>query len=105
TDGSLYSEALYGFTIAVAMLVAYRLIDRPRLRNAALLGAACGFATLTRGEALFLVPVLALPIIWRMPLTRVVRGRWLALTCVLFALVLAPWVVRSWIVFDQPVGI
>src|SRR5206468_5751602 len=63
-DASLRSESLYLPLIALVLLLAYGLRDRPGWRRAALLGAAIGLAALTRSEALLLVPLL-LP--WRRP--------------------------------------
>src|SRR5205807_3574540 len=62
-DGALMSETLYGLLIAAALLVALRLLDRePGLPLAAALGALVGLATLTRAEALLLLPLLAWPV-------------------------------------------
>ena len=102
TDGSLYSESLYGLTVALALLAAYRLIDRPGTASALLLGAACGLAALTRSEALLLVPLLVVPVAW---LAGGARLRNAVIGCVAFVLVISPWVVRSWAAFDQPVGL
>jgi 4-amino-4-deoxy-L-arabinose transferase-like glycosyltransferase len=101
TDGSTMSEALYGPLVALALLLAYRFLDRPRWPWAAALGAAIGLAALTRGEALFLLAFLALPVALKAG-----RGRWWRLTlvaCVGAAVVIAPWTARNWIVFDRPV--
>ncbi len=96
-DGSMMSESLYGLLIALALLLAYRLIDRPALGTAALLGATVGMAALTRTEALLLLPLLLLPLVRRAGPGRV------ALACAALALVILPWTARNWIAFDQPV--
>jgi hypothetical protein len=94
-DSSLRSESLYLPLIALVLLLAYELHDKPTWRRAAALGVAIGLAALTRSEALLLVPLL---IPWRRPkvAAAVVAG------C--FVLV-APWLVRNWITFDQPTAI
>jgi 4-amino-4-deoxy-L-arabinose transferase-like glycosyltransferase len=94
-DSSLRSESLYLPLIALVLLLAYRVRDRPGWRRAALLGAVIGLAALTRSEALLLVPLL-LP--WRQPklAAAVVAGCFV---------VVAPWLVRNWITFDQPTAI
>jgi 4-amino-4-deoxy-L-arabinose transferase-like glycosyltransferase len=94
TDGSLRSESVYALTIALVLLAALRLRERPTARRAALLGVAIAAAALTRGEALLLLVLLA-PFMtgWR-------RAGVAVAAC---AVVLAPWFVRCWIVFDQPV--
>src|SRR5207244_8269490 len=62
-DGAMMSETLYGLLIAAALLTALRLLDRqPGPPLAAALGALIGLATLTRAEALLLLPLLAWPV-------------------------------------------
>src|SRR3954468_18041801 len=94
-DSSLRSESLYLPLIALVLLLAYGLYDKPTWRRAAALGAAIGFAALTRSEAILLVPLL---IPWRRPKVAavVVAGCFV---------VVAPWLVRNWITFDQPTAI
>jgi hypothetical protein len=93
-DGSLRSESVYALCIALVLLAALRYRDAPSARAAALLGVAVAAAALTRGEALALLVLLALPLCgWR-------RAGVAALACVV---VLAPWLARCWIVFDRPV--
>jgi 4-amino-4-deoxy-L-arabinose transferase-like glycosyltransferase len=103
TDGTLLSESLYGLLIALTLLAAYRLRDVPSLGRAAILGALCALCALTRAEASLLLLLLVIPLAWRGG--RPLRGRRIAAGCVAFFLVLAPWLVRTWIVFDQPVWI
>jgi 4-amino-4-deoxy-L-arabinose transferase-like glycosyltransferase len=103
TDGTLLSESLYGLLIALTLLAAYRLADVPTLWRAAVLGALCALCALTRAEASLLLVLLVIPVAWRGG--RALRGRRIAAGCVAFFLVLAPWLVRTWIVFDQPVWI
>jgi len=102
-DGSLMSESLYGLLVALALLAAYRLRDRPGWGIAVALGALLGLAALTRGEALVLLPLLALVLAlgeqapWR---RRVLR---FAAICAGAAVVILPWTVRNWAAFDRPV--
>ncbi|HEX8649116.1 MAG TPA: glycosyltransferase family 39 protein [Thermoleophilaceae bacterium] len=102
-DGSLMSETLYGMLVAAALLLALRMLERPRLPEAALLGATIGLAALTRGEALALLPLLVAPAAW--VARRGTHGR-LELAAVAVAgavLVIAPWTIRNWTTFDRPV--
>ena len=85
-DGSLRSESLYAPLIALVLLLAYE-------RRPILLGIAIGLATLTRSEALLLLPLL-------LPLA-VPRGGRLKVTLAC-ALTLAPWVARNTVEFDRP---
>jgi 4-amino-4-deoxy-L-arabinose transferase-like glycosyltransferase len=94
-EALLQSESLYGLLIALSLLAALRLRERPTPRRALALGAAIGLAALTRQEALLLVPLLAAPIAWRRPRT-------LALVCAAVAVLCLPWCVRNSLEFDQP---
>lgn len=97
-DGSLMSETLYGPLVAGALLAALRLLERPSARTAAVLGALIALAALTRTEALFLIPALALPLAWRGGPGRVART---AATLGAVALVLTPWAIRNAVTFEQ----
>jgi hypothetical protein len=96
-DGSLMSESLYGLMIALTLICALRALDGPTPARAALLGAVAGLATLTRGEALLLVPLLVVPVPWRAGPKAVLAG------LAAFALVLVPWSIRNLSAFDRPV--
>lgn len=100
-DASLRSETLYVLLSALVMLACYRAYEHPSAGRLALLGALIGLAALTRGEALVLLLLLAVPAVWRG--AREGRPRRLAVVCAVCALVVAPWLVRSWSAFDQPV--
>ena len=58
-DGLIMSETLTALTVVAALLLAYKLVRRPRLLTAAGLGAVCGLATLARAEVVLLAPLLA----------------------------------------------
>ena len=102
-DASLRSESLYAPLIALALLLAYGVRDRPTARRAALLGAAIGLAALTRSEALALVVILGGPLLWLLP--RPVRVRTAVAIVAGCAVVVMPWLARNWIVFDRPTAI
>jgi 4-amino-4-deoxy-L-arabinose transferase-like glycosyltransferase len=97
-DGALMTESLYGLLAGFSLIAAYRLVDEPRLGWAVLLGTLLGLAALTRGEGLILLPVLLVPLLRRRGGLRAAGAVVLA-----FAVVLAPWTIRNWIVFDRPV--
>jgi 4-amino-4-deoxy-L-arabinose transferase-like glycosyltransferase len=97
-DGALMSESLFGLLAALTLFAAYRLLDEPTLGRAAVLGGVAGLAALTRTEALLLlvvvlVPVLRRPAGWRAALVAVLAA----------VVVITPWSVRNWVVFDRPV--
>ena len=92
------SESLFGLLVALSLLAAYRLVESASVGRALLLGTLVGLAALTRSEALIFLPLVLIPVL------RVPRGGRAALVALLaFAVVLTPWTVRNWIVFDQPV--
>jgi 4-amino-4-deoxy-L-arabinose transferase-like glycosyltransferase len=102
-DASLRSESLYAPLIALCLLLAYRLRDRPRALGGAALGVAIGLAALTRSEALALVVLLGVPLVSLLP-----RGDRLRPAVAIVAgcaVVVAPWLARNWIVFDRPAAI
>ena len=98
TDGALMSESLFVLLVGLSLLATLWLLDAPGLRRALVVGALVALATLTRGEALLLVPLLLVPLL-RRP-----AGLRCAAAVVLACLVtLTPWTVRNWITFDRPV--
>ena len=105
-DGLLLSEPLYALTIALVLLTSYRLWDDPRPREACFLGAAIGFAALTRAEAMLLVLILALPLV--VVCRMIDRRQKLVLASIVvvsYGLVVAPWVMHNLYRFSEPVTI
>lgn len=104
-DGTLWPEGLYTALVGLALVAAYRWRDSPTFRGAALVGAAVGAAILTRGEAVFLLPLLCLPLAWS---RRKVVDRWLVHAAVMAAValgILAPWTIRNLATFDHVVPV
>lgn len=104
-DGTLWPEGLYTATVGFALLAAYRWREAPSLKTAALVGALCGVAILTRGEALLLLPFLCLPLAWS---ARRNVPRWFVHAAVMASValaLLAPWMVRNLVRFDTPVAV
>src|SRR3989440_8047229 len=95
-------ESLLGLLVALTMLAAYALWDRPAAWRAALLGALVGLAALARGEAVFLFVLLVPPVCLRLPARRLPM---LALALVAGAAVLAPWAIRNASTFQRFVPI
>ncbi len=102
-DALILSESLYAAITALVILAGYHFWRRPAWRSAALLGATCAVAALTRSEGLLLLPGLVLP------LAVVLRDRsWrdrigLAAASGAVALVLmAPWMVSVLLRFEEP---
>jgi 4-amino-4-deoxy-L-arabinose transferase-like glycosyltransferase len=99
-DGLVMSEPLFVLTTAAALLVARRAHTSGRTRDAGLLGAVIGLATLTRGEGVLLIPLLGWPAVWLGP--RAARPLRLLATTAVALVVIAPWVVRNTVVFGHP---
>jgi hypothetical protein len=64
-DVLLWSEGLYGFTIALTVFTAYRYLRRPDLVHVALLAGAIALAALARAEAILLFVILLVPLVLR----------------------------------------
>lgn len=102
-DGTLWPEGLYTALVGFSLALAYRWRDAPSLRTAALLGGALGAAVLARSEAILLLPVLCLPLV--LSRRREVADWWrhgLAMGGAA-ALIIAPWVVRNLVTFEETV--
>jgi 4-amino-4-deoxy-L-arabinose transferase-like glycosyltransferase len=104
-DGALMSETLYGLLTAASLLAAYWLYDRPSLGRGAALGALVALTALTRGEALILLPLLLVPLLWRRDVGSGELWRVAGVALVAFLIVLTPWTARNWVVFNRPVAI
>lgn len=104
-DGLILSESLAALMIAVLLWCAYRLIEEPGWRTAALLGLVVGLCCLTRSESqmyfVLLIPPLALwscrRIDWRK------RVSVIAIATVVAAAVITPWVAKNLTTFKHPV--
>jgi MYXO-CTERM domain-containing protein len=100
-EALLLSEAVYTPLIALTLLAVLRLRERPDGRRALELGALIGLAALTRGEALLLVVMLALPAAWAFAGSGR-RVRTAALAVAATVVVCLPWCVRNTLEFDRP---
>jgi 4-amino-4-deoxy-L-arabinose transferase-like glycosyltransferase len=99
-DSLLLSESVYGLLVALTVLCALRLRERPTTRRALELGVVIALAALTRSEALLFLLLLALPIALRLERGR--RLRVFGLVCAATVLVCLPWCVRNSLQFDRP---
>ena len=104
-DGALMSETLYSPLIALVLLAAWRLLERPAAWVAAATGAAIGLAALTRSEGLLLLPLLAWPVALRSGGARRDRAIRLVLATAACLVVIAPWTIRNLDAFGRLVPI
>ena len=101
-DGMLLSETLAIFMTAVALTAAYGFWRKPSMRNAALLGLACGATALSRTELTLLFPLVVIPL--ALMVRDVDWGRRVRLAlvaCVTGAVVLGPWIVFNLTRFEE----
>lgn len=95
-DATLMPETLAALLGAGVVLAALEARRRPSLARWALAGGLCGLAALTRGEAVVLVPVIAV-------FARSWRGAAIVLAAAV--VVIAPWTARNAARFDELVPI
>jgi 4-amino-4-deoxy-L-arabinose transferase-like glycosyltransferase len=95
-DGLIMSETVTGIVVVSALILAYRLRDRPRIATAIACGAACGLVVLARVEFGLLVPLLAVPAALAARGANRKRHLTLAAAAVAAAvIVVAPWVIYN----------
>jgi hypothetical protein len=99
-DGLVMSEPLFVVMTAAALLTALHAQKTAHIRDAAMLGALIGLATLTRGEGILLLPLLGWPAAWLG--ARAGRAQRIAASTAAAMILLAPWVVRNAVVFGHP---
>ncbi len=98
-DGLVMSEPLFVVMVAGALIAALALLTRPSVRRAAVLGAVIGVATLTRGEGILLLGLLAWPT--AIAAQSAQRARRVLAATAATVLVIAPWVIRNVVVFHS----
>ncbi|MGI8939133.1 MAG: ArnT family glycosyltransferase [Iamia sp.] len=103
-DVTLLSESIYQPLAAFVVWSGYRLWCRRTLGSAALLGAACGLAALSRTEGALLGAMVAVPLaIGMVELRRRDRLGLVLATGATSLLVVAPWIHLNSVRFDKPV--
>lgn len=102
-DGLIMSESLAALLVSLALLYAYRLMRRPSLGLAVLLGALCALAGLARAELLLLVPLLAVPAaLLARSVAMKVRWQMVGAAALASAVLVLPWVGFNLARFDEP---
>ena len=102
-DGEMLSETLVLLTIAATVLSAYRLLRRPTIPNAFVLGFALGATALTRAESVVLLPLIALPYLFVLGSTSLRRRAALVgVVCGAMLVTITPWVAFNLSRFERP---
>lgn len=103
-DALIMSETLTALTVTLAIILGYRFLRRPSWGTAAWLGVACGLAMLVRAELGLLLPLMVLPLVFRLVgHSARDRVRLAALVLAMAAVVIAPWLVANLTRFEEPV--
>jgi 4-amino-4-deoxy-L-arabinose transferase-like glycosyltransferase len=102
-DGAIMSETEYVLFITLTLLASYSYLRAPTLRRAALVGVLIALAALTRGEALALLVLLVVPLVWHAVRPWGDRIRAALVVGLAFCVVLAPWTIRNFATFKNPV--
>lgn len=102
-DGSLMSETLVTVLVTTSILSVLRLWKTPNLRNQLIFGGLIGLLALTRAELLLFLPVAVAPLL--IDKHTLVSNRLKQAGTVICAslLIIAPWVIRNLITFEEPV--
>jgi hypothetical protein len=105
-EATLMSESLFLFFVCAALLLAYGAADSPTWWRFGALGVVLGLATLTRAEAIVLALFLVVPLAWKLrdvtPWRKIGTG---ALILAVAGVVVLPWSVRNYRVFDELVPV
>lgn len=115
-EGIAVSEAVAVPMTALALLCVYRFARVPDWRRAAWLGLACALGALTRAESVLLLPLIVLPLVLLLDRVQLYgesqprpaidmrrKASLLVVVGVTSGLVMAPWVVRNLVTFEEPV--
>ncbi len=103
-DGMLLPEPMTVLTMPIVLYAAFAFWKRPQISRAIGLGLALGLAALSRGEVIFLAPVLILPLLYGMHTLAIVeRVKLLVVTALAMILLVGPWVGYNLTRFEEPV--
>ncbi|MCB1249821.1 MAG: acyltransferase family protein [Acidimicrobiales bacterium] len=105
-DVLVMAETVAAACLVVLLFAAYRFIDVPSVRRAAVLGALVGLAGLARAELLLYGPVLVVPLaLWARPLRWSQRLGRVAVAGAAAVAVLVPWTAYNATRFERPVAL
>ena len=105
-DGMVLSETIAVPAVALSLLLAYQLRERPTFPRAAALGFAIALAALSRSELTLLFVLLGVPLVFGLKaLTWSRRIKLLAVLGATGFIVMSPWLVYTTTTFDRPVAL
>ncbi len=103
--GQLTSETLGLVTACLVILGTYRLVERPSVQRAIVLGLWCALAALTRSELVLSVVLICALIVGFRPFLKITLKDRLVLAGTLIistVLIMSPWLIRNNLVFSNP---
>ena len=102
-DGLILSESLYVTVAALTLWAAHRAATHPSTARVVVLGVVLAAGALTRSEAAMLLVLLLVPLLLtRRKLDLARRVRLLVVAAGVAAALMAPWVIRNLVTFDEP---
>ncbi len=104
-DVTLMSETVFGFLVALSLLLAVRAHASPTPLAVGMIGVVLGFATLTRAEGALLAMLLVVPLAVRTPGSVARRVGVVALGIAGVVVVVLPWTIRNERTFHQLVPV
>ena len=103
-DGMLLAEPITVLCMPIVLYAAYAFWQRREVSRAIGFGLALGLAALTRGEVVFLAPIIVLPLLYGMrELAIVERLKLLVVTALAMMILVGPWVGYNLTRFEEPV--
>jgi 4-amino-4-deoxy-L-arabinose transferase-like glycosyltransferase len=99
-SAALMTETFFIVLVLAALYLCLALRERPTIAGWLSLGLALGLATLLRQTALLLVPFLLLWLVWELRKSRVAWWSY-TLPLIVMGLLIAPWTIRNYRVFDH----
>jgi 4-amino-4-deoxy-L-arabinose transferase-like glycosyltransferase len=99
-NGALMTETFFIILVLSSLYLGLELKEKPTLARWVLLGLALGLAALLRQTILLFVPFLLFWLFWELKKDRI-RWWYFSIPLVVIILLIAPWTLRNYLVYDQ----